>query len=555
MSVMRQIDRDLLQLLAELPLADRIELARLSRWSERAVYQRLASLRQAGLVEDLAHASELISPTRRFLLSADGIERLALTTGRSRETLLREHPISEQWRRVLTGRLDTVAVIYRLASALAEQKRPLRLRWYRAQPADAALGLGDGRTLAVVRWGRTADRTAFAIRARRLREGPSYSGALVLAPDEVRLRHARRLLRRAPFICFFALERDAAWASCEAEVWRGPTAAVKLSLKQALNHLAPQRWWALEPPARRARAPGPLDAGPEGRAPEWLLPARLKPTEKRMLDLVGDWPWIRADHLAALLGVARRRVSKLSAGLARQDLLAAHRIEGQRRLVVSNRGLALLARRDRASVGAARRRCSADLIDPEMPLEWRNLRGRRTRQLLRNLTHTEAVHAFLAALANQCRPQGWRVTQLDPPQRASRYFRYQERLRSIQPDAFGVLSRHGQDQPFFLEWERRAIRPSTMAKRLAPYLRYYDTTRPLEDHGAIPLVLVVFDDELAADHSLRIAYEEQDRAGVELPLFVSDREVLEQIGPFGQAWRTVDSARPTAAFDAANEMI
>ena len=35
---MREIERDLLRLLAELPLADRIELARLSRWSERAAH-------------------------------------------------------------------------------------------------------------------------------------------------------------------------------------------------------------------------------------------------------------------------------------------------------------------------------------------------------------------------------------------------------------------------------------------------------------------------------------------------------------------------------------
>lgn len=169
---MREIERNLLLLLAELPLTDRIELGRFSRWSERAVCQRLGNLQRDGLVESLAHASELISPTRRFLLTQRGIERLALTGGRSAKGILAEYPVSQSWRRLLLGRLDSVAVIYRLASALAELERPLRLRWYCSQPADAALGLPDGRTLAVVRWGRTADRTAFAVRIRRLREGP-----------------------------------------------------------------------------------------------------------------------------------------------------------------------------------------------------------------------------------------------------------------------------------------------------------------------------------------------------------------------------------------------
>ena len=537
---MREIDRDLLMLLADAPLVDRIELAQLSRWSERAVYQRSRDLQRAGLVEDVAHASELISPTRRMLLTQAGIEQLAMNTGRSAAEILGEHPTSQPWRRILLGRLDSVAVIYRLASALTELVHPLRLRWYRSQPADAAVGLPDGLTLALVRWGRTVDRTAFAIRMRRLRDGPSYSGALVLAPDEVRLRHARRMLRRSPFICFFALERDAARTHSEAEVWRGPTAGVKLNLKQALTYVRPKGWWAIEPSPRRALAPRSMPNRSDQEATDWLLPACLTPTEKRTLGLVGDWPWIRTDHLGALLGVARRRVSQLTARLERLDLIRSHRIDGQRRHTLSDRGLALLARQDRASVGAARKRWSASLLDPEQPLEWRNLRGRKTRQLLRNLTHTEAVHRFLATLAEQSRSKDCGVVQFDPPHRASRYFRFEDRLRSIQPDAFGVLQRQSRSQPFFLEWERRAIRPSTMAQRLAPYLRYFSSNRPLEDHGAIPLVLVVFEHELAADHFLRVAREQQDQARIRVPLFVSDGRSLEQHGPLGPAWRSVN---------------
>ena len=126
---MREIDRDLLMLLADAPLVDRIELAQLSRWSERAVYQRSRDLQRAGLVEDVAHTSELISPTRRMLLTEAGIEQLALNNRRSAAEILGEHPTSQPWRRILLGRLDSFAVIYRLASALAELAHPLRLRW------------------------------------------------------------------------------------------------------------------------------------------------------------------------------------------------------------------------------------------------------------------------------------------------------------------------------------------------------------------------------------------------------------------------------------------
>ena len=80
-----------------------------------------------------------------------------------------------------------------------------------------------------------------------------------------------------------------------------------------------------------------------------------------------------------------------------------------------------------------------------------------------------------------------------------------------------------------------------MASRVAPYLRYYAGRRPLDDHSVVPLVLVVFDDESAAAHFLRVAEAEMRRAGVKLRLWVSHRDVLERIGPLGSAWQTPGS--------------
>ncbi len=80
-----------------------------------------------------------------------------------------------------------------------------------------------------------------------------------------------------------------------------------------------------------------------------------------------------------------------------------------------------------------------------------------------------------------------------------------------------------------------------MAARLAPYLRYYASQRPTDDHGVQPVVLVVFDDELAAHHFLRIAHGEIASARVALPLRVSHRALLEREGPLGPAWRAPHS--------------
>ena len=138
--------------------------------------------------------------------------------------------------------------------------------------------------------------------------------------------------------------------------------------------------------------------------------------------------------------------------------------------------------------------------------------------------------------------------QFDPPHHAARYFRYGGRLRSIHPDGFGVVQTGERTYPFFLEWERRAVNPSTMAVRLAPYLRYYSSKQPLDDHGHRPLVLVVFDDSLAPAHFLRVARREMERTGVDVPLWVSYRQRLEDAGPLGAAWRNPDVLVPTSAF-------
>ncbi len=530
----------ILSWLSQLPLLDRLELAALSGWSRSAVYRAVESLEGERLVEPIAHASDLIAPTRRYTLTAAGLRRLAESEGTDLDRLLRERPVSEQARRLFLGRIDALAVLYRLCCTVADIAFPIQVRCYRALPVDICLRLADGRTIALVRLGRINERRSLARRLARLRDGPAFAAVLLLAPDETRLRDTARRLRSFPQPCFLALERDAVTAGPDSLIWRAPSAEVAFSLREALGLAGPQRTWLTERPLVRVSAPA--EECSAGRPPDWMLAACLGPSEKRCLDLIGDWPWLRLDHLAALLGVSCTRLRQLIRRAGGLGLLARPILSGRPRLALSDRGLALLAQRDRASVGELRKRWSAELIAREGDFDWRSVKGVRNRQLLRNLAHTEAVQGFLAILAEQARSNGWDLIQLDPPQRASRYFHFEGRLRSSQPDAYGVLRCRGREQPFFLEWERRAIRPSTMASRLAPYLRYYSSKRPLEDHGTPPLVLVAFDDPLAADHFLRVAREKQERTGVFLPLRISDRETLAARGPIGTAWRSDGSS-------------
>ena len=539
---MSPLDGDLLRLLSHMPLLDRMEMAALSGWSGGGVYRAVSRLEDAGLIASVPHGTELIPPTRRFHLTAAGLRRLARAenaapesgTGQALEGLLRDLPVSTRWRRVLLERLDAVAVVYRIAAAISNTAFPVRFQWYRAMPMDAAVTLPGGGVIAIVRQGPTTDRTGFSKRLWRLTQGPQPGCILVLAPDEVRLRHSRRRLSRTPAEALFALEREAAAASPDAPVWRLRSVSAAVSLRAAIDRMDRRGALPTERPLTRgASLPPDIDEhGSGGDVPDYLLPALLRPAEKRALDLLYDWPWLARSDLAGLLGVSRPRVSQLTAALEGFGLVVRAPVSG-RRLTLTDLGLAMLARRDRVAVGGARKRWSAAPLDAG---DWRNVSGRRSRQLLRNIEHTAAVHDFIAALATQARDLDWEIDQLDPPIRASRYFRHFGGRRSVHPDAFGILRQGAAAWPFFLEWERRAVRPVTMAERLAPYLRYYSSHRPTDDHGARPAVLVVFHEDLAATHFLRVALEEMVRTRTPLPLLVSHRGLLEREGPLGRAW-------------------
>ena len=534
---------ELLSLLARMPFVDRLEMAALAGRSRGGVYEAAARLEDAGLIDSVPHGTPLLAPTRRYYLNERGVKALAVAEVRPVGRLLREYPLSLRWRRTLLERLDAAAVIYRLASALAGLGHPLGFQWNRALPQDAAVVLPDDRVLAIVRQGATAERAGFAKRLWRLAQGPRPGAVLVMVPDEVRLRQAVVLLRevRTPASlvpAFFALERHVAAAGAGDAIWRS-SAGAALSLADAVDRANPGGMTAAEPPLVRVSIPKDIDLSDgSDEIPDHLLPVLLRSAEKRALDLLADWPWLAREELAGLLDASRPRASQLTAALERLGLATGFQLDA-RRLALTDRGLKLLARRDRVSTGEARQRWSVSTDGGRgngADSGWPSVSGRRSRQLLRDLEHTAAVHRFVAALNRQAKSLGWEVDQLDPPHRASRYFHHYGRPRSLHPDAFGTLRRDDLLRPFFLEYERRAVRPAAMAQRLAPYLRYYSSHRPADDHGHRPLVLVVFDDPVAPTHFLEVARREMLRVRVPLPLLASHRELVEREGPLGAVW-------------------
>ncbi len=539
-----KIEHRMLRAICEMPLTDRLDLVGLTGWSRGAAYEGVRRLVDAGFAVSVPHSSPMLPPTRRFLPTVEGIRALAEMERLEPKDTLRLFPVSEEHRRLLMARLDAVALIYRIAAAVSGAAGPIEIRWLRGAPQDADAALPGGRVLRIVRIGRSADRTSTAKRLWRLSEFAGGSASLVVAPDDFRARHTRRLLARSPAIAFVALEEQAAHASADDPVWRMPSAASQVDLRTIVGSVGPAHATEQSAAGGRASQPTPFELDDAGAAtPAWQLPVELKPSEKSAVDLLHDWPWISPNHLGLLLGVRRSRTSQIVRRLLELGVARRFRVAGRTALVLSDRGIALVGRRDRVSVGALRKRWSAAGFEGCDHSDWRDAAGSRTRQLLRNIDHTRAVHAFVASFARQARSRSFEIVQIDPPARASRYFRLGAALRSVQPDAYLAVRRGDEIRPFFLEWERRAVRPTTMAARIAPYIRYFSTSAPLDDHGAQPAVLVVFEDRAAQSRFLRIAREEMQREGVRVPLLVSRREMTDEKGPLGPIWRSADGGR------------
>ena len=126
--------------------------------------------------------------------------------------------------------------------------------------------------------------------------------------DDVRLRHARRLLSATDVPALFALEREAVLAGAGDRIWSPVKVSAAIDLRYELDRAIPGSELPREPEPERADLPTDLpDRGAASDISDHMLPVILKSAEKRALDLVSDWPWVALQELAGLMGCQGRR--------------------------------------------------------------------------------------------------------------------------------------------------------------------------------------------------------------------------------------------------------
>ena len=538
-----------LLLVCETPFASVEDLSRIKRLPTSSLRERLAKLRGMGLAEAHPHRLAMLSdrPLQRHVPTAAGVAALG------DDDLLYRHPVSRQWLRLLAERLDGVALIYELAAMIADadpEEDPVRVEHCRSGPYDALVTLSGGRTLGVVRQGAMLSSASLRYRMRTIermgvQELPHVT--LVATDSDQDTRRAVRALREPSGFHHSAVATLGAviGQGVRARVWqparygRGNTPVFKpdsslawlvdLAGREAehpVHRVMPKRHWGW-PLSGGVRATPPRSGDLAG-----AVATRLSAAEKRMLDLLAAWPLCTTEQLANLMGgLGERRANQLLRPLRRLGLT---RREGEAH-VLSDEGLSYLARRDRAAVGTALGRWSAERTDGGV------YAGTALRALAAQREHQRGLSELVSMLAlGAARSRDHQLLDLLPTHRSQITYRHREKNYAIHPDASFQLGYKEEWGWYLLEYERRAVTPKRLPERLESYARYFGSGRARLDHeGRSPMVLFVFETEHAEDAFQRAASR---LSGV--PLASATTESLGAEGPLGSVWMSPAPAAP-----------
>ena len=551
---------DALRLLCAAPLTTVEELSAFGRVPATTLRRRLTKLAANGLVDSVSHHLGSLGPNprRRYFPTQQGIEAAAHVE-HGTERFLSEYPVSREWFRLLTDRLDAVAVLYHVAAMIARadpQEQPVRVDHHRQGPYDLLITLSGGRSLGIVRQGPMLPSANLRYRLRTLEQLHSRQlplATLALAHSDQASRRAFRTLgnpdeHRSAFV---ATEGELLAGDVQAPVWQQCGGGVNRDRPEQVNpnlSLDDIMAWLGRRAERVAERRRRLGLEPDDHPtpdPDELYPDRLRalmpnpteqvgnslavrftPTEKQALDLLAAWPRCDTDQLAGLMGgVTRRRANQVIRSLTQQGLI---RAEGESHLL-TDEGLTWLARRDRASVGQVLDRWTAGpaVSNPHAYV------GTALRPMASQPDHHAALTTLAATLTAECaKSQDYGVLDLLPTSRSAVTYRHNDTNYVVHPDISFILDLLEGYRYCFMEYERRATTPKRVRARLENYRRYFQSGYARRDHGGEPpLVLFVFENEDDED-----AFQDAASYVDHAPFASSNLDTITQHGILADTW-------------------
>ena len=542
-------DERLLHSLSQMPFIDSVELVGILGEAPATVHRALTRLIELGIAGRVSHGTAHLPSSQRYFLTNKGIGEARRILGfDSPSDYVRAYPMSKEWLRLLIRRMDAVASIYRLAASLSRAAGGLssRVEFFRRGRFDATITLEDGRRFGVVRQGLALRRRSLYDRLRVIAkyDFTRRSEAVpILTPTEWEERlTARFCIDLNLQNCYVTAECREALENRNRRLWQQTSFLVQgwyCSLETISAHDSYGGWRLSESPSRkRASIPDPE------RMVKEEATFGLRPSEKRVLDLLTDHPMIPREHLARWLGVSGGRVSQMMGSLIETwGLVERLGRRGDTRYTLSDEGIRYVTHRDRAQLPTTRGIWSTALTT-DIKGRRRHV-GHRIDTWARQTKHADGVTWFLSKLANEARTDpSSRLRWSVPTARSDRSFSWGE--AAISPDAVGEVTAGGVHVPFFLEYELRARHPRGVAARLRPYISYYyHPNQPGNDLPPFPTTLFVVDRE---DVEATYVSTAARMSLMSIPVLVSCTTVLLKEGILGRSWYPLwepDSKRMT----------
>ena len=530
-----------LELLGRMPFVDRAELAAMLGVSVDTVGRSVRRLERAGLATSLSHATAYGRASARYFLTGSGIDELAAGIGTEVSGLRDRYPASRRWRRALLARLDAVAAVYRFVASLGASldAGPVLLDHWMRGPLEATARFGGGAVVGVMRKGLAVSQRSFERRAWRVaRSGWGHRIPIVaLAQSDLE----RDYLAAGSLGRLFNL-RFLVGYEYEAFDFSGGEPRLRASFGEDRKLGVVSEWAEVFQSGREA---------PDfGRAWRWsasddvlLAPERgirsesvsLSLIEKRLIDLVYDWPLSSRRAAAAALSVTERRLRSAAGRLEAAGLLRADRENGDRfdRFVLTDRAIEYVGGRDRVYPAYQKRSLSGEPVQ-----NGHDYRGSALRAAVRELDHHDGLGEFLSRMRSD-RTESFDWLEIEPTRRSTRSFRFNGRAERLTADALVRLSlAEGTKLTLMVEYERRASRPSSISAKIRPYRRYFESGAAAGQMGPDCLVAFVFErQEQETLLAMRLA-EDRKRQQFSVPVISTVTDRLDQNGgPYGQVWR------------------
>ena len=542
-------DRQVMAVLADTPFVDTDEVAVFAGLQVELVQRSLDSCRANNLVDFVGFRRSDVAYTRRWCLTGQGVKVLSGLEGATPEEYLREKPVSVEWQRSLLRRLESLDLLYRLLATVAKLDGATpEWVWHRAGIFDATMRLRNGKAFALMRlgttlsWKATKGRIGTLYKQQGRREAPP---ALIVVPTDIEALRISMFMARRAINMYLVSEERLDCMQIGGALWReGGYPAPSVTLEQVLSDTYARRRMPRAQTYRHKTLPG--DDIRERINPAYLVASQLKAKEKRILRLLYDWPLIKNDQLAAILGISNGRLKEPRATLVRHDLLHVvqigkshkERVSTGYRSVLSDAGRRSLAWTDRRDLSelAKHWRITPDSEGhPKPKIKDYRLDGTKLKMLARELKHTDGVSEFTAMMMTEARKHSrYEVVSVLPPHRWDRTFRFNGKRATIKPDATYIVNCGDNREACFLEYERRARISALMKPKVEAYRKYYGSMATRVDFGRRrPRTLFVFEDEAQAGRFVGAVLRGMRN---ENPLFVSSMDVLREKGIFGNAW-------------------